>query len=375
MQNRRAARCVVACPRWLDRALGSLQSGVTAGSAKVQCAACAATHALLHGAALLARPGAAAACAPLLRLLVLLVRDCGNFKVRSLAAACLQAVPSKVALGGGAMDALSVLCGALDALELPSSSAAASATASAAAGAGSGGGVLEGPAAGGAASQVAGEAEGGVAAGEGGGEVGGKSFPNFRYLPALVQAVRGALLRLVGLLEPADVARHRDALVRRLPAVCRALEAVALEAAAQRGLQGRPSDGLPAALSPSGSAGGALQGDPVQSSGRATAAAVGGGISLPHDLPGSSTNLSGAAGGAPEEDAAAARRKEVAEAVAHVVLQDAGGEDGASAAAALVRGSVQGLRLIVQAAGSSAGGSGSSGAVLAAAAALLPASA
>ncbi|WIA41572.1 hypothetical protein OEZ86_008937 [Tetradesmus obliquus] len=125
---------------------------------------------LLQNSCLPARPEVTAAIPSLLLVLIVLVRDSSNLKIKTHAAAALAAVGSRQGYGESFADAVLVLLAALDALEGNSSSSSSSVEAS-------GGN----PAA--AAAAAAGADDDG-------------SFPNFRYIPGLAAQLQASLLHL-----------------------------------------------------------------------------------------------------------------------------------------------------------------------------------
>ncbi|GLC35771.1 hypothetical protein PLESTB_000492500 [Pleodorina starrii] len=180
---------------WLDGALTCLQSTLTTGGMKVQWNACCAAHGLLRNQRLLGHPRVATRVAQLLLLLVMLVRESANFKIRTHAAAALAALPSREAYGDVLPDALLVTAGALEAVS-------------------NGGGAVVGakPAGAGASGGAEQRQEGD---GDGEGDGGEGRFPNYRYTVGLSAQLRATLLHLLALVRPADARRVRDALARR----------------------------------------------------------------------------------------------------------------------------------------------------------------
>ncbi|KAG1653033.1 hypothetical protein FOA52_007162 [Chlamydomonas sp. UWO 241] len=99
---------------WLDRAVPALQSCLTTGNMKVQWNACYAVACLLNNAPALLPGRSPTRCAPLLLLLVMLVRDSGNHKIRTSAAGALSGGAERWVYGDVYADAVSVVCTALD---------------------------------------------------------------------------------------------------------------------------------------------------------------------------------------------------------------------------------------------------------------------
>eukprot|EP00198_Chlamydomonas_reinhardtii_P014190 XP_001703527.1 predicted protein [Chlamydomonas reinhardtii] len=85
------------------------KSSLTTGGMKVQWNACYAAHGLLRNGPLLPHPRVGARVAQLLLLLVMLVRESANFKIRTHAAAALAAMPTREGYGDVLADALLVL--------------------------------------------------------------------------------------------------------------------------------------------------------------------------------------------------------------------------------------------------------------------------
>lgn len=193
---------------FLDGALTSLQSCMTTGNMKVQWNACYAALGLFQNAPLLAHPYAAARLSPLLLLLVMLVRDSANFKIRTHAAAALASLGSREAYKDVFTDALVVTAGALEALQAGAGGAAGQA---ADRGAGAGADDL----AGGPSGASGGSGGGGAAAAAGDAEAEGGKFPNYRYAAGLAQQLRSTLVHLLGLARGQDAMRVREALAKR----------------------------------------------------------------------------------------------------------------------------------------------------------------
>jgi hypothetical protein len=137
-------------------------------------AACAAAAGLQNDAVLL-HPVAAESTPGLLRMLVLLVRDSGNYKIKTHAAAALAAPQDRAAYGEVFVDALMVVLSGLQALQGSSSSRAQPLPAAAV-----GGGVSAAAAAG---MQADAQQSGGAAAAADGGDSleDEGAFPNYRY--------------------------------------------------------------------------------------------------------------------------------------------------------------------------------------------------
>ncbi|PNH12673.1 HEAT repeat-containing protein 6 [Tetrabaena socialis] len=200
---------------WLDSALTYLQSALTTGNMKVQWNACYAALGLLRNAPLMAHPRVGGRAAPLLLLLVMLVRDSANYKIRTHAAAALAALPSREAYADVLPDALLVVAAALEAL---SGGGGGGANPAAAGGGGGGGNASGAPGARAAASSDKGgerdpDGEGGGGGGEGDGAEG--RFPNYRYAAGLSAQLRATLVRLLSLSQPPDARRVREAMARR----------------------------------------------------------------------------------------------------------------------------------------------------------------
>jgi hypothetical protein len=112
---------------WFKAAFGSLQSCLAARSMKVVWNAAVAAAAGLHNtAATLAVPAVADSNPGLLRMLVVLVRDSSNYKIKTHAAAALAAPPDRGVYGEVFADSLLVLLAALQALQGSSSSSSSS---------------------------------------------------------------------------------------------------------------------------------------------------------------------------------------------------------------------------------------------------------
>jgi len=201
---------------WLEGTLAVLQSCMTTGNMRVQWSACVAAEALLSNAQLMGMPHAVLRVGPILLLLVMLVRDSANFKIRMHAASALAAPRERALYGRCFTDALLVVCGVIDSLAAGSTAAAAG-TGGEGAAAGSGSGGPAAPAAGG----------GSTGAGTGaGGDEASRNFPNFRYLAALMDQLRSTLLHLLALASSADADQARDALTRRTDIMRRTLEGI-----------------------------------------------------------------------------------------------------------------------------------------------------
>lgn len=188
--------------------MACLQSCMTTGNMRVQWSACSACEALLSNTNLMeVVPHAALRVGPLLLLLVMLVRDSANFKIRMHAAAALAAPRQRLLYGRSFTDALVVVAGALEGLATGSSNSS---------------GVAPGVSGGAAAS-----AGGGGAAG---GDDTGRNFPNFRYLAGLGEQLKATLLHLLALSAARDSDQARDALVRRADIMRRTVEGVLWDA-------------------------------------------------------------------------------------------------------------------------------------------------
>ncbi|KAJ9525500.1 hypothetical protein QJQ45_003280 [Haematococcus lacustris] len=207
---------------WVEEAIGCLQSCLTTGNMKVQYSACLATQTFLTNARALEIPGMQRSIAPLLVLLVMLVRDCGNFKIRTLAAASLGALPSRQAYGHVFTDALLVLCNAIDSLDnnvLCTPDVAGDVTQKVKSG---------------LPLRAEQQASGDVAVSHADGgqadhpplapdDESARNFPNFRYAAALNVQLRTSLLHLLALAEVQDAGRAKDAVGKRLELVCQVL--------------------------------------------------------------------------------------------------------------------------------------------------------
>ncbi|WIA21275.1 hypothetical protein OEZ85_000508 [Tetradesmus obliquus] len=156
--------------------VGQLQSCLASRSPKVVWNAAYAAAGLLQNSCLHPRPEVTAAIPSLLLVLIVLVRDSSNLKIKTHAAAALAAVGSRQGYGECFADAVLVLLAALDALEGNSSSSSSSAEASSG-----------GPAAAAAAAAAGADDDG--------------SFPNFRYIPGLAAQLQTSLLHLLSLLQ------------------------------------------------------------------------------------------------------------------------------------------------------------------------------
>lgn len=189
--------------------MACLQSCMTTGNMRVQWSACSACEALLSNANLMEEvPHAALRVGPLLLLLVMLVRDSANFKIRMHAAAALAAPRQRHLYGRSFTDALVVVAGALEGLATGSSSSSSNAAP------GAGGGAVASAGGGGAA----------------GGDDAGRNFPNFRYLAGLGEQLKATLLHLLALSAAHDSDHARDALVRRADIMRRTVEGVLWDA-------------------------------------------------------------------------------------------------------------------------------------------------
>jgi uncharacterized membrane protein YgcG len=105
---------------WLPEVVQALMSCLTTGNAKVQWNACHAMGALFHNPTAAA---AGSAWAPLVvRMLLMLMRDSRNFKIRMHAAATLAAPGRREEFGNAYPDAVSVITNALEALDFDSGS-------------------------------------------------------------------------------------------------------------------------------------------------------------------------------------------------------------------------------------------------------------
>ena len=192
---------------WLERALPNLQSCLTTGNMKAQWDAASALQGLLSNSSILG-PSSASRTAPLLLLLVMLVRDSPNSKVRMHAAAALAALASRAAYGDVYSDALTVICGAIDGQQQQQQQQQQPATDD---GAATGGGSSPVPPLPLTAPSV-------------------ESFPNYRYAAGLSSQLAHMLIHLLGLAAPSDGARLRDILVKRTDALRRVLLTAAEEA-------------------------------------------------------------------------------------------------------------------------------------------------
>jgi len=229
---------------WLSQSLGALQSCLATGGMKTQWNACCAATGLLHNTQLVAgSPEVTARLPALLLALLMLVRDSANFKIRTHAAAALQAPRQRSIYGDSYTDAVLIVLAALDGVESGSSAgggggaAAATATGSAPADA------SQSKAAAAAAKSAATAAAAEEVAADGGTS---GSFPNFRYLPGLAAQLRATLLHLIQFADDAtsngrDGARLRDQLQRRRGVLMHAVAAAA--AALHVGVGGGVADG------------------------------------------------------------------------------------------------------------------------------------
>ncbi|KAF8069477.1 hypothetical protein HT031_001593 [Scenedesmus sp. PABB004] len=221
-------------PGWLRGATGVLQACLAARSMKAVWNAAVAAGGLLHNAALLAQPEVSAAVPGLLLVLVVLVRDSANFKIKTHAAAALGCASARATYGEAFADALLALAAALEALEAGGAPASAPASAAPAA-----------PAGGAAGADAADDGASAAACGE----EGDGNFPNFRYIPGLGAQLRASLLHMLGMLQPSDAARLREPLRRRRALLARVLGGstgcqggAAVEPAAARSQPGLPAD-------------------------------------------------------------------------------------------------------------------------------------
>jgi len=161
---------------WLRQALGVLQACLAARSMKVVWNAACAVAAALQNQQLLKASASASSVPGLLLMLVVLVRDSSNYKIKTHAAAALAAPPDRAAYGEVFSDALLGVLSALQTLQgssgssnvqpVPTTSAVQAAAA-----------ITQKPevaAAGGAAAALMGAAEG-----DGGDDEG--TFPNYRW--------------------------------------------------------------------------------------------------------------------------------------------------------------------------------------------------
>jgi hypothetical protein len=242
---------------WLGQALAALQSCLATGGMKTQWNACCAAAGLLSNRRLVT-PGPAEVASrlpALLLALLMLVRDSCNFKIRTHAAAALEAPRAVGVYGDSYCDAVLIILTAMDNVETGGRSSSSSSSKSAAGGGGGGAAAAAAPAA---------------AVGGGEDDAGG-SFPNFRYIPGFVAQLRSTLLHLLqfagveeggggsgggGALGLDAAARLREQLGRRRELLVRTLAA-----AQQRVTSGGGASGGGGVASGSGD-GGALPADP-----------------------------------------------------------------------------------------------------------------
>lgn len=181
----------------------------------------------------------AAAVPSLLLVLVVLVRDSSNFKIKTHAAAALSALGSRDAFGDVFADAMLVLLGALEALNSGGcGSSAATAANNLAAVAAPGQQQSRGTTVASAASTAAGA--GAVRADAAGAESGFEddgSFPNFRYIPSLTEQLELSLLHMLALLQASDAARLKVHLNRSRPLLLSTIQKHAVLAAAAAAAQ------------------------------------------------------------------------------------------------------------------------------------------
>lgn len=182
---------------WLPSALQSVQSCLTTGSMKVQWNACCAVSGLFKNATLLQHSQVQARLTTYLTMLVLLVRDSGNYKIRTHAASALGCLSDRSAFSTAFADALLVSTSALEALD----------------GGGVGGGVSSSGGVGERPRRINAAAVGGDTDLEGADD--GK-FPNFRFVAGLCQQLRATVLHLLALAAPEDAPAVRELLTRRL---------------------------------------------------------------------------------------------------------------------------------------------------------------
>ena len=191
----------------LDKSLPGLQSCLTTGSMKVQWSACLAAQGLLTNPELWQAPlplPLVTRITPLLLILIMLVRDCGNFKIRTHAAAALGASMTRGVYGDIFADAILVVLGAIDS------------TTSDLAGSVDAGGASS-------LSQEQADRSGEAAPGV-------KPFPNYRYVSGLSSQLRSTLLHLLSLAEASDATRLKDPLLtKKAEALVRALTSEAEE--------------------------------------------------------------------------------------------------------------------------------------------------
>lgn len=182
---------------WMDSALTCLQSCMTTGNMKVQWNACYALHNMFKNTPLLDSPRLQARLPPLLLLLVMLVRDSSNFKIRTHAAAALAALPARQYYGDVYPDALLVVASTLETLETGASSASLLSAAS---------GSLT-------------DRDDGDEREEGSGK-----FPNYKYINGLCAQLRGTLLQLLALSQESDMRRLREPFTKRIPFITHYLQ-------------------------------------------------------------------------------------------------------------------------------------------------------
>ncbi len=278
-----AAATTIDLDAWLDSALGCLQSCLTTGNMKVQWNACYAVTGLLRNAQLRANPRVEARVGPLLLLLVMLVRESANFKIRTHAAAALAALPCRTAYGDVLPDALLVVAAALEGLE---------------------GGSRAGPgtAPSGAPPGAKRDAQGG---GDEDGEGGDGRFPNFRYAAGLSAQLKSTLVHLLALAEAGDARRVREALVRRLDGIQGTLKEQLAEGVAS--LQAAVDAASEVVALPSASPGEGVGPGWAGRSSSGSVGAVGKSLELPSD-PFGLEGFSGRSGGASPHGAGGAKQ-------------------------------------------------------------------
>lgn len=172
-------------PAWLKAALGALQSCLAARSMKVVWNAAVAAAGGLQNRQLLSVPAVSDSVPGLLRLLVMLVRDSSNYKIKTHAASALAAPPDRAVYGEVFPDALLVLLAVLQGLHGSSSSTSSGSSIATTGSSTATATGLTPPAA----------AAGGVAADDGGVEGGldeEGAFPNYRCVYLWARGVRAA---------------------------------------------------------------------------------------------------------------------------------------------------------------------------------------
>eukprot|EP00873_Tetraselmis_striata_P014002 jgi/Tetstr1/434266/TSEL_023373.t1 len=99
--------------KWIEPLLQCLLSSLTTGNVKVQWNACFSANNVLCNQAMLAHPTVVARLPGLLLVLIMLVRDCANFKIRTHASAALMSLGSRDLYGDCFADAVQVIVATL----------------------------------------------------------------------------------------------------------------------------------------------------------------------------------------------------------------------------------------------------------------------